>query len=142
MNDELEPGDSLSYSSFILPPSFFDLRCAMANLERTEVNGVTVLRLKGSLSQTELADVEKSFHDATHENGAAVVLDLSNVDFLTTPAISMFLDGAKSLKDTGGRIIATGPQPRVGEVLKRLRLDTLLPVAATIDEGVKRVRKV
>ena len=112
----------------------------MANLEQTEVDGVTVLRLKGSLSQMELADVEKSFHDATHRQGAAVVLDLSNVDFLTTPAISMFLDAAKSLKGTGGRIVATGPQPRVGEVLKRLRLDGLLPVTETIEEGVKRVK--
>jgi len=113
----------------------------MANLERTEVGGVTVLRLKGSLNQMELADVEKSFHEATHQDGAAVVLDLSNVDFLTTPAISMFLDAAKCLKGTGGRIVASGPQPRVEEVLKRLRLDMLLPVAAAVEEGVKRAQK-
>jgi anti-anti-sigma factor len=69
-----------------------------------------------------------------------VVLDLSNVDFLSTPAISMFLDAAKSLKGTGGRIVATGPQPRVGDVLRRLRLETLLPVTRTVDEGVERVR--
>src|SRR5437867_3336639 len=60
----------------------------MANLERTDVGGVTVLKLKGSLNQTELADVEKSFHEATHRDGAAIVIDLSNVDFLTTPATS------------------------------------------------------
>ena len=113
----------------------------MANLERSDVNGVTVLKLRGSLSQLELADVEKSFHDATHENGAAVVIDLSNVEFLTTPAITMFLEAAKSLKGTGGRIVAAGPQPRVGEVLKRLRLDSLLPVATTVDEGVSKVKK-
>lgn len=113
----------------------------MANLERNDVGGVTVLRLNGSLNQTELNDVEKSFRDATHQDGAAVVLDLSNVDFLTTPAISMFLDAAKSLKDTGGRIVAAGPQPRVGEVLKRLRLEMLLPVAGTVEEGVARLKR-
>ena len=113
----------------------------MANLQRTDIAGVTVLRLNGSLSQTELADVEKSFHDATHQQGAAIVLDLSNVDFLTTPAISMFLDAAKTLKGTGGRIVATGPQPRVGEVLKRLRLENLLPVTATVDEGVRQLKQ-
>ena len=112
----------------------------MANLERTDVGGVTVLKLKGSLNQTELADVEKSFHEATHRDGAAIVIDLSNVDFLTTPAISMFLDAARALKDTGGKIVATGPQPRVGEVLQRLRLEKLLPVAATVEEGVKKVK--
>jgi anti-anti-sigma factor len=113
----------------------------MANLERSEISGVTVLRLNGSLSQTELADVEKSFNEATHQDGAAIVLDLSNVEFLTTPAISMFLDAAKSLKGSGGRIVATGPQPRVGEVLKRLRLDTLLPVSANVAEGVRQLKQ-
>jgi anti-sigma B factor antagonist len=113
----------------------------MANLERSDIDGVTVLRLKGSLSQGELTDVEKSFQEATDEQGAAVVLDLSNVDYLSTPAISMFLDAARSLKGTGGRIVATGPQPRVGDVLRRLRLDALLPVTGSVDEGVRRVAK-
>src|SRR5215207_297859 len=113
----------------------------MANLEQTSIDGVTVLRLRGSLTQTELEDVEKSFREATHKDGAAVVVDLSNVEFLTTPAISMFLDAAKCLKTSGGRIVATGPQPRVGEVLKRLRLDALLPVVGSVDEGVGRMRK-
>jgi anti-anti-sigma factor len=113
----------------------------MANLERTDVDGVTVLKLNGSLTYVELRDVERSFRDATHRDGAAVILDLTNVDFLTTPAISMFLDAAKTLKNSGGRIVATGPQPRVDQVLKRLRLDTLLPVVPTIPEGVERLKK-
>jgi anti-sigma B factor antagonist len=113
----------------------------MANLERTDVEGVTVLKLRGNLSQVELADVEKSFREATHTDGAAVVIDLSNVEFLATPAITMFLEAAHSLKDTGGRIVAAGPQPRVGEVLRRLRLDSLLPVANTVDEGVRKLKK-
>lgn len=114
----------------------------MANLQRSDVDGVTVLRLAGNLSADELADVEKSFHDATHRDGAAVVLDLSNVDFLGTPAIAMFLDAAKSLRHTGGKIVATGPQPRIGEVLQRLHLDKLLPVANTVDEGVSKLKGV
>jgi anti-anti-sigma factor len=112
----------------------------MANLEQCEVSGVKVLTLKGSLSQAELADVQKSFYDVTSEAEAAVVLDLSNVDYLSTPAIAMFLDVAKTVKATGGRIVATGPQPRVGDVLKRLRLDEILPVTGSVNEGVRRVQ--
>ena len=115
----------------------------MANLQRSDIDGVTVLRFNGSLNQTEIEHVEQSFHDATHADGAAVIIDLANVDFLTTPAISMFLDAAaaRTLKDSGGRIVATGPQPRVGQVLKRLRLDTLLPVVASVREGVRRMKE-
>jgi len=112
----------------------------MANIEQCDVSGVKVLRLNGSLSQAELEDVQKSFYDATSEAEAAVVLDLSNVDYLSTPAIAMFLDVAKTVKATGGRMVATGAQPRVEEVLKRLRLETVLPVTGSVNEGVRRVR--
>jgi len=112
----------------------------MANIEQCDVSGVKVLRLNGSLSQAELEDVQKSFYDATSEAEAAVVLDLSNVDYLSTPAIAMFLDAAKTVKATGGRMVATGAQPRVEEVLKRLRLETVLPVTGSVNEGVRRVR--
>ena len=114
----------------------------MANLERSEMEGVTVLRLHGSLNQVELRDVEKAFHDATHGDASAVVIDLSNVDFLTTPAITMFLEAAHTLKHTGGKIGVTGPQPKVGDILKRLRLETMLPVYGSVQEGIQKVKRV
>jgi anti-anti-sigma factor len=114
----------------------------MANLERSEMEGVTVLRLHGSLNQVELRDVEKAFHDATHGDASAVIVDLTNVDFLTTPAITMFLEAAHTLKHTGGKIGVTGPQPKVGDILKRLRLETMLPVYASVQEGIQKVKRV
>jgi anti-anti-sigma factor len=111
----------------------------MVTLERTQTDGVTVLRLQGSLTVAELAHIQKGFEHATH-NSAAVLIDLSNVDMLTTPAISMLLAAAKDLKNRGGKILVTGPQPRVGEVLKRLRLDHLLPVVASPEEGINQLK--
>jgi anti-anti-sigma factor len=113
----------------------------MANLERSEIDGVTVLRLHGSLNHIELRDVEKAFHEATHQERAAIIIDLTNVDFLTTPAITMFLEAAKALKGTGGKIGVTGPQPRVGDILKRLRLENLLPVYASVQDGIAKVKR-
>jgi anti-anti-sigma factor len=112
----------------------------MANLERSDVDGVTVLRLKGTLDRIELGDVERTFHDATHRGRASVVIDLADVDFLTTPAIAMFLDAAKTLRHSGGRVVVTGPSPRVEDVLRRLRLDSLLPVLGSVAEGIARVK--
>jgi anti-sigma B factor antagonist len=112
----------------------------MANLERTDVDGVTVLRLKGTLDRIELSDVERTFHAATHRDHASVVIDLADVNFLTTPAIAMFLEAAKTLRHSGGRIVVTGPPPRVENVLRRLRLDVLLPVMGSVAEGIARLR--
>jgi len=111
----------------------------MANLERSDVDGVTVLRLKGTLDRIELGDVEQTFREATHRDHASVVIDLADVNFLTTPAIAMFLDAAKTLRHSGGRVVVTGPSPRVEDVLRRLRLDSLLPVVGSVAEGIARV---
>jgi anti-anti-sigma factor len=113
----------------------------MANLERSDVDGVTVLRLKGTLDRVELSDVDRTFHAATHRDRASVVIDLADVDFLTTPAIAKFLDAARSLRHSGGRVVVTGPPPRVENVLRRLRLDSLLPVLGTVAEGIARVKR-
>jgi anti-anti-sigma factor len=113
----------------------------MANLKQTDVCGVTVLEIAGTLDRAEVAGVERSFYDATNDrDGGAVVLDLTNVDYVSTPAITMFLDAARTLRGTGGRMVATGARPQVGEVLRRLRLDDVLPVTRTVGEGVERVR--
>ncbi len=134
---ELDVNFILHPLSFILP----HIEAAMTNLNRTEREGVTVLRLDGSLTQEEVLNVERSFHDATHRDGAAVVVDLSNVDFLATPAIAMFLEAAITLRDSGGRIVVSGPQPRIDQILKCLKLDRVLPVCSTVDEGVNIVKK-
>ena len=112
----------------------------MANLERSDVDGVTVLRLKGTLDRVELSDVEQTFREATRRDQASVVIDLADVNFLTTPAIAMFLDAAKTLRHSGGRVVVTGPSPRVEDVLRRLRLDSLLPVLRSVAEGIARVK--
>src|SRR3954464_491868 len=70
----------------------------MANLQRTDLDGVTVLRLRGTLDRTELAAGEQTFRAATHRDHASIVIDLADVNFLTTPAIAMFLDAAKTLR--------------------------------------------
>ena len=113
----------------------------MAHLERSEMEGVTVLRLHGSLTSTDLRDVEQAFHDATQGDAGSVIIDLTDVDFVTTPAITMFLEAAHTLKHAGGKIGVTGPQPKVGDILRRLRLETMLPVYASVQEGVQKVKR-
>jgi anti-anti-sigma factor len=112
----------------------------MAHLERTELDGVTVLRLAGSLGREQIAEIEKPFYAATDGGNAAIILDLTDVDFLTTPAIAMFVGAACSMRRGGGRIVVSGSQPHVEDVLRRLRLDTLLPRVRSLRDGVARVK--
>ncbi|HYE20588.1 MAG TPA: STAS domain-containing protein [Tepidisphaeraceae bacterium] len=108
----------------------------MAHLRTTQLDGVAVLRLDGALGHAEVVEVERAFRDATAAAGAAMVIDLSGVNFLGTAGIALLLEAAQTLKRAGGKVVVGGAQPRVAEVLKRLRLERVLPITQTVEAGV------
>src|SRR5688572_14730139 len=113
---------------------------SMATLQQFEQDGATILKLQGSLTMAGLEKVAKPFDEATHKPGARIVVDLGDVDLVTTPALSMFIAAANSAKRSGGKIVFMHPQPMVDDVIRRLRLDALLPRVHAVEEGIERLR--
>jgi anti-anti-sigma factor len=112
----------------------------MGTLERVDLDGVTVLKLVGSLNSEGLEAVEPLFKNITHQPGVRTVVDLTGVDIVTTPAISMFLDAAKVAKTKGGRIVFTESRPPVRDMLKRLRLHSVLHTVTGLDQAIATAR--
>jgi anti-anti-sigma factor len=112
----------------------------MANLERLELDDLIILKLSGSLTTEGLENVEAPFEEATHKPGARVVVDLTAVEIVTTPALSMFLSAASVAKQSGGRLIFTESQPPVRDVLRRLRLHAVLRTVPGLTEAIKEAR--
>lgn len=112
----------------------------MTTLEKKDADGVTVVRFTGSLNQLGVDAVERDFGAAA---GAArrLVVDLSQVDVLNTPAIAMFLSAQRQLKQSGGRLILTGTRGLVDELLRRCRLDVVLTIVPSIEEAVEWARQ-
>ena len=108
----------------------------MATFEKQEEGGVTVVRIAGSLNQTGVDHVESPFNEATGLSNRMVV-DLSRVDVLNTPAIAMFLGAHRAIKKAGGRLVFTGIQGMVEDLLHRCRLDTVLTIAPGEREAVE-----
>src|SRR5262245_18164472 len=100
-------------------------------LEIVVRSGRTVARFAGPTSLTEYnADaVGRQFsrltEGATPQN---VLLDLSNVQFLTTSALGKLVGLNKRLRDHGGRLTVANPSPMIREVLHITHLDSLLDV--------------
>jgi stage II sporulation protein AA (anti-sigma F factor antagonist) len=112
----------------------------MATLETALDNGVTLLRIAGSLNQHGVDTVESAFSEVTGSSHR-VVIDLSKVDMVNTPAIAMFLGAHRAMKQVGGRLIFTGIQGMVGELLRRCRLDTVLTIVRDEGEAVESARQ-
>ncbi len=71
----------------------------MATLERTELGDVTVVKLKGSLTMEGLEEVQDQFQELTRRPGCHTLVDLTEVEMVTTPALSMFLAAASAAKN-------------------------------------------
>jgi stage II sporulation protein AA (anti-sigma F factor antagonist) len=112
----------------------------MATLESASDQGVTLLRIAGTLNQHGVEAVETAFSEATHAS-QRVVIDLSQVDMVNTPAIAMFLGAHRAMKQVGGRLIFTGIQGMVEELLRRCRLDTVLTIVPDVGEAVEWARQ-
>jgi stage II sporulation protein AA (anti-sigma F factor antagonist) len=113
-------------------------------LTQTVVDGVTVLRIVGPLTQDGVGPVRTAFDQATAATPDAprrLVVDLTDVPMMTTPGISMLLKAAGRLRDAGGRLVVAGAQGIVDDLLRRCRLDALLHAVSDAAEAVRVARE-
>ena len=111
----------------------------MASVSHSDVEGVRVVSLRGALDHEGVRPVEAAFESATAP-GSRVVVDLSDVDMLTTPGISMLVAANQRIAGSGGRVVVTGASGFVDDLLRRCRLDQVLKVVDGLKDAVKVAR--
>ena len=112
----------------------------MASLDQSSRDGVSVVRIRGSLNQHGVDTVESAFNEATG-SASRLVVDLSQVDLVNTPAIAMFLGAHRAAKQTGGRLVFTGVQGMVNDLLRRCRLDGVLTIVPEMRDAIEWAKK-
>ena len=96
-------------------------------LSEVEDNAVKVT-LHGRLDTTGVSGIETRFAAATARKNALV--DLTEVSFLASMGIRMLISAARTLRQSGHKLVLVGPQSLVGEVLENAGLGQIVPIAA------------
>jgi anti-anti-sigma factor len=105
----------------------------MSRLRVENQAGVTVIRFdSGALSAADVIEVEREFKAVAYVPGQRIVIDLTGVKFVATPAIAMFVGAVTHQRATGGRVIFTGTQGAIDELLRVCRLDMIMTIAPTL----------
>jgi anti-anti-sigma factor len=95
--------------------------------------GITKIMLRGRFDTTGAVVAELPFNKAV--NGKRrVIVDLSQVSFLSSYGIRVLLVGAKIVNGNGGKLVIVCPAGNVAKVLKTAGTDVLIPVCET-EEG-------
>ena len=110
------------------------------HLSHNDVDGVRVLRPVGSLDHQGVARVEDQFQAAS-AGADRLVVDLSGVDLIATPGISLLISAARRAEGRGGRLVVTGARGIVLDLIQRCRLDSVLTIAETEREAIRLAKQ-
>jgi anti-sigma B factor antagonist len=94
------------------------------------VDGVLNLVLIGRLDTPGVDRIETPLTAQLVPRGARAIVDLSQVAFLGSGGIRMFITIARALGRKGGKLVLYGAQPLVAEVLETTSLNDIVPVRA------------
>ena len=104
------------------------------NVEKV-AGGITVARLDGRFDTTGAIAIELPFNTLANEQRALIV-DLSNVSFMSSYGIRVLLRAAKISAGKGARLVICCPDTAVGKVLKTAGTSDLIPTYPTRDAAV------
>ena len=111
------------------------------SMEVTELDdGVTCIRLAGRLDSPGIDRIETRFTAAVVSRAHHAVIDLSGVDFLASMGIRMFIASARALHLKGAKMVLFGAPALVNSVLEHVALDQIIPIAATQEQALERLR--
>ena len=91
---------------------------------------VTHAALAGRLDAPGAEAVEQEFLDKVVEPGLPAVLDLSELEFLSSMGIALLLRSARALSRKGVVLVLSRPTDMVREVLTIAGMDRVVPLAA------------
>jgi anti-sigma B factor antagonist len=97
--------------------------------------GVEILRLTGPVTLRNLWDLQTEMRKAPPP---VTILDLSGVPYMDSAGMGAVINHFTHCQNRGTRFIAAGISSRVMELFKLTRVDSVIPLAATVEEAESR----
>ena len=105
-----------------------------------EVEGVLKLSLVGRLDTPGVDIIEARLTAHLVPRGAHAMIDLSQVSFIGSGGIRMFITIARALGRKNAKLVLYGAQPLVAQVFETTSLNQIVPVRSDATAAVAVVR--
>lgn len=102
-----------------------------------ERRSAMVVRLSGSAGMTSADDLDKAVRMIKVRRPRSLVIDLAGLTFIASIGLSLLLSLQAALKIDGGSLRIAGASPNIAEVVRRCRLDRILPLYTSVDEAMQ-----
>ena len=112
---------------------------APLTIDRREGNssGTVIYRLNGPLTLRNMFDFQSMLR--TGEPPPVTIIDLTGVPYMDSSGMGMIINYFVRCQGKGVKLIAAGVNSRVLELFKLTKVDTVIPITATVEEAEARV---
>lgn len=112
----------------------------LADVQFEDHGGTPVARVRGEVDMSNVAQLSTTLQNAVLQSAAGLVVDFSETRYLDSAGLHFIFDLGKRLRDRGQRLYLVVPQPSpVAAVLDIVRVDSLAPRCATLDDALERL---
>ncbi|HSO13161.1 MAG TPA: STAS domain-containing protein [Anaerolineales bacterium] len=107
-------------------------------LEYTELkDGIRLIKLEGRLDLNGTYSIEVQFANHCAGDKVRVLVDLSEVNYISSVGIPMLVNAAKSVASRGGKMAFLNPQDNVVKVLELVGVSQVIPIYQDLKTAVK-----
>jgi anti-sigma B factor antagonist len=110
------------------------------DIELSDIGDVRKIKLAGRLDSEGVDLIETRFSAAIVPAGKNAVVDMSQVAFVASLGIRMFISTTRALSWKGAKLALFGATPAVMEIFQTMGLDDIVPVAASESEAIALVK--
>lgn len=100
---------------------------------------ITILVLIGKLNTLSSGALDQKLRDLTDNNFNRLVIDFSDLDFISSSGLRVLLTTGKKVKSNQGKLALSALQEHVKDVFDVAGFTMLFNIFATQDEAVKNV---
>lgn len=98
-------------------------------------NGIRLIKLIGALDLSGRYSIEIEFVRLCAGENVRVLVDLSDVEYISSMGVHMLVTSANSIAGQGGRIALLNPQPTVLNVLDLTGIMQLIPIYPDLESA-------
>jgi len=108
------------------------------SVEKTGVkNEISVIKVGGYIDTTTSAELEHSLESLLREGFYNIIIDLGDVDYISSAGWGIFISEIKGIREKGGDLKLVRMIPDVYEVFELLEFHYILKAFNTIDEAIE-----
>jgi anti-anti-sigma factor len=105
------------------------------NISETHEQSVLVVTLSGRLDSTTAKQLEEVLPERA-KTEAQVILDLTDIQYVSSAGLRVILKAAKAAKSAGHRFVLAGLAPQVDEVFQVSGFATILSIHADREQAL------